>query len=351
MTDPGGRRPALFLVAEEVRSPADEGYDRAAQELVDALRRRVPVRVHFTRPAARRRMASARLGPRLRRTVALLDPRLHGRLVFPRPDAVLYLSRSSASGPAFLRCGLLKLSARRPVVMLALQEWGAGWRPLLPGSLRPDRIYVAAPALSGAATDRDRVATLDLGVDLVRFHPVAAGARTALRAKWGLDAGRPVLLHVGHLRSGRNLGALGLLAGRYQVVVAASRHTGIESDRLHADLEACGIRVFRGYQPDIHELYQLADCYVFPTLSPGDAIAFPLSVLEALACDLPVASTRFGALPARFAGVPGVRFVEDPSELGAAVDLLLAERASTRRIAEAFSWDAVADRLLADLGS
>ncbi len=346
MADPADRCLALFLLAEEVRFPTDEGYDRTAVELAGALAGSARVQVHFTRPTSGPPRTRTNLRRSARRMLAIADPRLHRSLRRSRPDFVVYMSRAASSKLALLRCALLKLAARRPVVMLDLQGRSHGVGRRLPGWLRPDRLYMAAPVPAHAGA---RVRTIELGVDLDRFRPVTAAARRELRARWQVAPNAPVVLHVGHLRHGRNLEALLPLAADHQVIVAASTRVGAESDELNHLLCRAGVRVYRGYRPDIHELYQLADCYVFPTRSAGSAVALPLSVLESLACDLPVATTPFGVLRERFGNAPGVRFFDSPAELPGAVGELLAERPSTRSLAERYSWPAIAHRLLSDL--
>ncbi len=66
------------------------------------------------------------------------------------------------------------------------------------------------------------------------------------------------------------------------------------------ELRRAGVLLITHYLPEIVELYQAADAYVFPVPpNPADpsAIDLPLSVLEAAACNLPILATRFGALP------------------------------------------------------
>src|SRR5207302_2816522 len=125
-------------------------------------------------------------------------------------------------------------------------------------------------------------------------------------------------------------------------VMLASRRREPGSAALEDRLRSAGVVIFTGYRPEVEQLYRLADCYVFPVTSPMGAIAMPLSVLEALASDLPVASTRFGALPELFEGAPGIRFAATDAELVSAVDHLLGNPSPTRHLVLPFSWEASA---------
>jgi glycosyltransferase involved in cell wall biosynthesis len=157
-----------------------------------------------------------------------------------------------------------------------------------------------------------------------------------------------IILHVGHLRSGRNLDALIPLARQpgLTVVVAASHHQSAETPHLRQTLTAAGVVILESYFPNIDELYRLADCYVFPTQSTDSAIATPLSILEAMASNLPVASMRMGALAERFGNSDSLRLVDTADELVAAVLQLVAGRTDTTELDISYSWDAIAGRLV-----
>ncbi len=194
-----------------------------------------------------------------------------------------------------------------------------------------------------------RVEYLPNGVDLDRFRPVSRDRRVELRRKYGLDEHKPVVLHVGHLEPDRNLTAFeDLPAQGVQVVVAGSLYMGTHHD-LIARLEQAGLKLLKGYWPDVHELYQLADCYVFP-LRPGNSLTMPLSVLEAMACNLPVLATRFSGLAA-FSGFEsyGFAFIEPYEPLLPRVRAMVAAREAgqvhTRGLVRDFSWQAIAGRL------
>lgn len=124
--------------------------------------------------------------------------------------------------------------------------------------------------------------------------------------------GRPIILHVGHLRPNRGLDLLArakrVLGDEAEVVVQGSP-TFQADPQVVVDLEDAGVHVRRDYVEAMGDLYRAADLYVFPVRpSAGGAIDLPLGALEALACRCPVLVTQFGALRQALEGTPGVTF-------------------------------------------
>jgi glycosyltransferase involved in cell wall biosynthesis len=146
------------------------------------------------------------------------------------------------------------------------------------------------------------------------------------------------------MNQGRNIKALEQIQNNgNQVLIAGSTFFSHDAPLIR-DLEAHGIRFLTGYLDQIEEVYQLADCYVFPTLSEKACISQPLSVLEAMACNLPVVSTRFGGVPDLFPDEKGgLLYVENTSELAAKVSQVRQSfrdiSPRTREMVEAYSWD------------
>jgi glycosyltransferase involved in cell wall biosynthesis len=109
---------------------------------------------------------------------------------------------------------------------------------------------------------------------------------------------------------------------------------------------------FPGAVENVHEYLQASDLFVFPTENE----AFGLSLVEAMACGLPVVSTRVGGIKDII--VPGTSGVlvqaGQPDELHAALDGLLRNSALAERLGqnarrwvlETCSSDAVIDRYL-----
>lgn len=184
------------------------------------------------------------------------------------------------------------------------------------------------------------------GVDLDRFQPASLSEKALLRNKFDVIIDKPVILHVGHLRDERNLFALEpLVRAGIQVVIAGSIYIP-PNEELVKKLKEAGLMIFRGYQPNIEEFYKMADMYIFPA-KPGNSLSMPLSVLEAMACNLPIITTRFTGLERAFTENEYFRFIENPSQIISCVQSVLgiSNLSTTRNMVTQFSWQAVAERL------
>jgi glycosyltransferase involved in cell wall biosynthesis len=173
--------------------------------------------------------------------------------------------------------------------------------------------------------------------------------KVRLRLKYDLPGDAFIVLHVGNTRRIRNLEALAAVQGDgCQVLVVSS--TTIRGDRgVRERLERAGCLVWNHYVASIQEVYALADCYVFPTLTETAAIDHPLSVLEAMACNLPVVTRRFGALPRVFAPGEGLYFVDTAGDLARAVQEVRRSEppVATRAQVMGLDWRAIADQIAA----
>ncbi len=207
--------------------------------------------------------------------------------------------------------------------------------------LRPDLVLVQYPETEEMFTTFGcQVGFLPNGVDTDRFRPCSPESKEQLREKYGIDPGKFVILHIGHLRRDRNLQTLSQIQGENnQVLIVASTYQRAD-EGLYQELTESGCIIWKRYFPDIEEIYALADCFIFPAQENG-CLSLPLSVLEAMACNLPVISTRFGALPTMFQGDKGLWFVEKEEDF-----LPLLERirgggmeVNTREKVLPYSWE------------
>ena len=346
----------VLVFSERLRPPFDEGVKNVALNLVRQLARSHQVLTLTTHGRDIPELGVENL-PALGRL--LWSRQLRGRIRSFAPDRVCYLPTASMTPWSFLRARALGGHGRgTPVTMIALQPRRVDW--LTRAVVRrgaPERVIVQSERTARLlARLPTRVSFVPVGVDRERFSPVGPAQREALRRRFGLGPGSRVVLHVGHVNRNRNvqvLEAIQRLDG-IQTVLLASGSTRTDPTLL-AELGAAGVLVVTETLADPEAIYQLADLYVFPC--PPDrpvehtpAIETPLSVLEAMASDLPVVTTRFGGLPDLFAPGDGVVYVENPSSdeewRRAALQGLATGPGHTRARTALCSWQHLADAAL-----
>jgi len=342
----------IGLLTERLKPPYDEGFKNVAVNLIRELGQR-----HTLLALTCFGADDSALGLRDVPANRLLLSRALARAIGGfRPDLLYYLPTASTTLFGLLRARVLSLYTHgKPVALVALQPRLLGrWEPLA-RFLSPSVILAPTPAVRAALPSaRCPIVEAPLGVDAARFQPAAPGRQAALRAKYGVPIDRWVLLHVGHIKAERNIQALARLQAEaaregepLQIVVVGSTSTRQEAE-ARRELEQSGVRVLDGYLP-IVEAYQMADAYAFPVVEDIAAIGIPLSILEAMACNLPVLTTPFGGLPGLFEERPerGFRYIRSEAEwLPAVRATRQLPAASTRALVEPYSWPRVAERFV-----
>jgi glycosyltransferase involved in cell wall biosynthesis len=305
----------------------DEGAKNVANYLVRFLERRHDVMQVHQRAAVR--------------------PSSLARSIRFKPDVLM-----SVQGPSARTIGLLAFlrlfcGGPRTLVVGAQPSSGRALKWSI-RALPPHCLFVQ----SRRWIDRFRGAGVPLrrlpnGVNMDKFRPADdPSAVAALRAELGLRADAKVALHVGPLNRNRNYELLVRLQREtdWQVLVVGST-TAPYVPEVERALQESGVCVVRRYLPELHLVYAAADAYVFPVVDPGGSIEFPLTVLEAMACDRPVVTTRFLALPEYLdEGDAFAYFDGSLPGLTAALERVHG-RGGNRQRAGAFSWD----RIVADV--
>ncbi len=179
------------------------------------------------------------------------------------------------------------------------------------------------------------------GVDLNEFEP--RDGRPALRAQLGIPDSSPVIGGVGHLRPEKNFARL--LSASRRLCAERDAHVVLLGDgperaaleQLASESPLAGRVHFAGHQSEVAEWYRMFDLFCISS----DTEQMPVSLLEAMACELPVAATEVGdirdVLPGEQAG--GLVAIEDEEErtvqkLSAALARFLEDPEETRLFAQ-----------------
>ena len=134
------------------------------------------------------------------------------------------------------------------------------------------------------------------GLDFSKYKSCNVEEKRRLRKKYGFAEDDIIVTHVGHMKKGRNLQSLLPLSKKYKILFVTSSTTEQEEDLKKQLLDNLNTKVIDSYIPNIAEIYQITDCYLFPVKDSNHCIGVPLSVLEACACNIPIVTTRFGEL-------------------------------------------------------
>jgi glycosyltransferase involved in cell wall biosynthesis len=202
-----------------------------------------------------------------------------------------------------------RLAARRanvPVVLSAIHSTGwpdqINWLNRRLTRLTDAFIAVAQPhgehLVQKEGFPRDKVRVIPNGVDVERFRP-RPESRTAVRAALGIPPDAPVCGIVAALRPEKNhelflQAAARVLErrpdARFLIIGDGPRRSELE--QLATELNVAAAVQFLGSRSDVAELLPALD--VFALTSHNEAN--PVSILEAMACGVPVVATNVGSV-------------------------------------------------------
>ena len=346
-TDAGSLR--VCVVSEGISMAPDEGIKKFATSIVQSLGSFAQVLgVSLSTQCDLPNVVSHRTN-RL-----LLSPGLREKLRAFAPDVICYVPTASDTLFSYIRLKILK--SYRPsatTILVALQpRHHSRLGQSIIRRLAPDLVLVQSRERA-LRIRRSGLSSgwIPSGVDIDRFHPVSDDEKRELRYKYGLPQDKFLVLHVGHISRQRNIDLLTEFQRRWQVVLVTGNSVGEDAD-LRSQLNDAGVIVFDQYLEAVQEIYQAADCYLFPVSSEMGSIETPLSILEAMACNLPVVSTRYGGLEdlldtSESWTEDGLFLADEPHELQDMVaQVELNPGASTRNRILDYSWDSIATRLL-----
>lgn len=263
------------------------------------------------------------------------------------PEMVHYLT-----APTILSFVVLKLISIKcknaKTIMSALHPQLIAYSDNLIRFFKPDKILIQS------YEDEIRfkkaginVRLLSNGVDTEKFTEITPETKKMLRKEYSIDEDKFTVLHVGHIRQVRNLQILPKIVEKNdQILIVASIYVKL-NESIHSELKKSGCIIWTGYLKDIENVYAMCDCYVFPVLN-NQSILTPLSVLEAMSCNIPVVTTKFAGLSTFFKEGDGLYFAESENDFSNAIKDIKANKKDkiwNREKVLSYSWKNIAEQV------
>lgn len=273
------------------------------------------------------------------------------KVLCQKKESVLYIPFASNTLASCLRTFILSIYVRKkvavlfvlryqmnPLAKLLLMMSGAKIIALSEASYQFYKCFVGNEAIY-----------IKTGIDTEKFIPVDSKKKQTLREKYNIPIDKKVVLHVGHLKGGRNVDKLVEIDKRYHIILVVSSVTEVEKDHnIRKKLKNRGdVTIIDTYLENVQEIYQLSDVYLFPVQEIENCIDVPLSVLEAASCNLPIVTTEYGELTS-FTNRDGFYFINDlsPIPLNASLDKMVSrEEVDNRQAVLEYDWKCSIDTL------
>jgi glycosyltransferase involved in cell wall biosynthesis len=268
-----------------------------------------------------------------------------------RPEIIHY-----TQGPTLTSLVLIKMLSLRfwgvPIILSAIHPTRRlfGFQRHLIRYFRPDIVLVQSDETERLFQNAGcKTKVLFNGVDLKKFRPLGHEEKLELRRKFGIPSDRFVVLHIGTIKEGRNIRMLTSVQNSGNQVIVTGNTTIKNEMPLKECLEENGCMIWIGYFSHIEEIYALADCYVFPVKPSAriECIEMPLSVMEAMACNLPIIASRYGALPRAFKEGNGLRYFDPENQISDLIGVIKkgAAISNTRSLVIPFDWENIVGSL------
>ena len=183
-----------------------------------------------------------------------------------------------------------------------------------------------------------------VGINTDKFVPSDEADSRELKEKYGFDPEKPLVLHVGHCSAGRGLEDFFQIKSAQRLIISSGM---FEDDALVKALEDDGVTIMSGYLENVEEIFRMSDAYLFPTRTTENVISIPLSVMEALACGVPVIGYRSFV---NFAGIGctegAVTFIDSPEGIDSILPEVAAKKSGESMLKDTGSWDDTANDIV-----
>jgi len=337
----------MIIVTDILTEPIDEGAKVATFNLLTSLKSNTSCLILSLRPEHTFKLVDQYI----RTNKLFLSRQLLKALRTCSNGSILYIPDASATPFSFIRAKILNLFARKDVYMIALQPRNYGYLTKL--FMR----YIAPKCIISQSTKTSHYLSgigiknkvLPLGVDTLKYVQFDPEKQSVLRKRYNIAPEKTVLLHVGHIQQSRNLTWLVQVKKKTpetEIIIVGSTYNNNDDKKTYSALLESGIRIIKDFTPNMEDLYNIADYYVFPVLRNDGAIETPLSVVEAMACNVPIITTNFGSLPDTFVADNDFCYVDSAEEIVKIINNKNSGTCNNRKKIKSFAWDNIAKNLL-----
>ncbi len=263
------------------------------------------------------------------------------------PDIIHFILAPTVNGLIIAKL-ISILSLKSKIIISAVQPAVPQWNILK--FLRPDLMLVQSSKSELVFKSIDfKTKFMYNGIDTEKFKPATDKEKKGLREKYKVPLDKFVVLHLASLKRERNLDIFKKIQKEQDnhVIIIGRENENIDEE-LVLELEESGCEVWIKHFQNIEDIYNLSDCYIFPTVDNRACIETPLSVLESMACNLPVITTKFGAIPDLFDEGNGLFYINGENEISTFIDKFRNENIEikTRNDALTYSMENVANNLM-----
>jgi len=165
-------------------------------------------------------------------------------------------------------------------------------------------IFISQPlidwALKEGITGKDKIVKIYSGIDLDKFHPVAADEEKLIRKKWNINEDDAVIGIVSKLWEGKGhevlINAFSRIKDEIENAKLIIVGEGYLQDRLNKLVDGLGLKgsvIFTGFKSEVSEIISCFDVAVLPSFFEGMGRV----LLEAMAMGKPVVASRVGGIP------------------------------------------------------
>ena len=261
-----------------------------------------------------------------------------------RKKVVLKADSQGEMSGDFFESGLMKIGISHKSFLF---RWFLGFRNAI--LKRADAFSAISPEIASEWTSSgilsEKIHLIPNCVDTKRFVPIEPNEKISLRKKLDLPQDASMAIYTGRLVSYKGLPLLlkvwnEICCKHENVLLILAGTGGLDihncEEKMKEYVKVNGLEkhvLFTGAVQNVPEYLQASDIFVFPTEND----AFPSSIVEAMACALPVVTTPVGAIKTIVTdGETGMLIQPGNQEqLFQALDVMLSDTAPASRLGDA----------------